>query len=178
MPQELPPFPTLAWSGWSWTTVVTLAGFAQDGPAQLEVRVPMPSGPPAEADAPPPSAEQAPAYRFLLGDGPGVWAALLTAVRDRVPEWADWPLSRVADEVLLSRLTVHPAAWDGAAYIGYWLAPAKVDTWLTEHGAGVTAHRYRVVAVGMGEEARDEAVAAADVRRLKRSHRGLPPRRG
>ena len=177
MPLEMPPFPTLTWSGWSWTAAVTLAGFAQGGPAPLEVRLPLGRRLLAETDAPHPSAEQAAAYRLLLGDGPGVWAALLTAVRDRVPEWAEWPLGRVSGEVELGRLTVHAPARDGAAYTGFWLGAARVDSWLTEHGAGVTAHRYRVVAVGMGEESREPAAAEADVRRLRRAHRGPPPRR-
>jgi hypothetical protein len=178
VPLDISPFPPLSWTGFAWSARATVPGFPQHGTMGLEVRVPPPAGTVDEAAAPRPTAEQAAAYRFLLGDGPGVLDALLTALRDRVPEWAEWPLGRVADEARLDGLTVHAAAWDGAAYIGYWLSPAKVDSWLSEHGAGVTAHRYRVVAVGMAEEARDGAAAAADVRRLRRSHRGLPPRRG
>ncbi len=177
VPLVMMPFPPLTWSGFSWTAQATIPGFAQDGPVDLEVKVPL-TRQVDEGTNRLPSAEQVSSYRFLIENGSGVWAALLTAVRDRVPEWAEWPLSRVGGDVQLSRLTVHPLAWDGAAYIGYWLGETHPDTWLPEGGAGVTAHRYRVVSVGFGEESRDERAAAADVRRLKRSHRGLPPRRG
>lgn len=177
VPLVMMPFPPLTWTGFSWIAQVTVPGFHQDGPVDLEIKVPLTR--PADMGADHlPSAEQASSYRFLLEDGPGIWAALLTAVRDRIPEWAEWPLNRVGADVQLSRLTVHPITWDGAAYIGYWLGETHPDTWLPEGGTGVTAHRYRVVAVGCGEESRDERAAAADVRRLKKSHRGLPPRRG
>src|SRR3954447_16333798 len=86
MPFDIPPFPPLTWTGFAWAARTAVSGFPEPGPIELEVRVPLPGGRVDGADAPRPSAEQAAAYRLLLGDGAGDRDALLTALRDRVPE--------------------------------------------------------------------------------------------
>jgi hypothetical protein len=196
---DVPPFPSLKWDGYCWGHRIVLpawTGFQARQGGYGSVSSPKPStgaarlrvqSPGKKAGPKPPSAEQAAAYRYLLGHEEAVRDAVLRANFAAYPGWkADIDFGDEADasmpdidrpeqlKHLVGLFAVHllKVAKGGAAYVGFEFG----CTWDEEHGLGALTHRRRVVEVGQADVAFTEWAARRDLKPSKK----LPtkPKRG
>lgn len=164
---EVDPFPALTWDGWHWRGQCALPWYSSAGGVSLIVRADCSRS--AEgtkpAAAPPPTAEQAEAFRLLLDLVSPTAAALLATLRESLPELPSTDWGAAGEHLEFAELIVFVTSAEGVAYTGF-----VFNSMEHEHGIGVVAHRNRVAHIGNAEEA-DESAAEKDVRRLKRGKR-------
>lgn len=175
MPKTLqhPPFPDLAWDGFTWRTPVQVPWYPPvkgKGPRpvrpELLVRIPasqLTEGMRFEA-APRPTAAQGTAWEQFLDPARSLKDALLAAMQENVPELAEAAWEDVLPFFGLSRVSLFATELESLSYIGLELFCLQWEFGY-EHGVGIVAHGGRVVRFGMGDDGSDEQFAMKDLRR-------------
>lgn len=176
---ELPPFPSLTWSGFHWEGIVQLDawhgfvslqelcpwvshGILPDGDLHLNVHVSSAD----RATPTPPTREQVVSFQHLLDEQVSLRDAALQAVFADYPRLRecygdfvdDQAMPEIAEPRALMRLIrpngVHVMAHpkDGFTRVGFGFA----CTWDEEHGLGVLTHRGFVISTGGADESFSE----------------------
>lgn len=174
---ELPPFPPLMWDGLYWRADFTLPWCRVAPPRNLKEERPQLVVRPDYsrsiqevnfAAAPRPTDAQAAAVRYLLDSEKILKPLLLAEFQRWVPELAEADWSGLEGFFEAATVLIFQSSLDGVSYVGLVFRCLRYE-YGYEHGAGIVLHRDRVVHFGIAEEAKDEAQALKDLRRIART---------